>query len=48
MAQPLSTDLFTKDNLAVVLYGKEDIKLEKWPLPDKLEPNGEYKFATVS
>ncbi|XP_075584990.1 sorbitol dehydrogenase isoform X2 [Dermatophagoides farinae] len=37
MATPLSNDLFHKENLAVVLYGQNDIRLEQWPLPDKLE-----------
>ena len=41
MATPLSNDLFHKENLAVVLYGQNDIRLEQWPLPDKLENDGE-------
>ena len=40
MAVQLDPALFTKENTAVVLYGKEDIKLEKWALPENLEPNG--------
>ncbi|UXI22562.1 transforming growth factor beta-1-induced transcript 1 protein [Sarcoptes scabiei] len=38
-AIPLSTDLFPKPNLSLVLYGKNDLRLETWPLPDKLEPD---------
>ena len=44
MAVKLDASMFDKENLAVVLYGKEDIRLEKWPLPDKLEPNGKHSF----
>ncbi|KAH9417243.1 hypothetical protein DERP_007240 [Dermatophagoides pteronyssinus] len=33
---PLSMDLFRKENLAIVLYGQNDLRLEQWPLPDKL------------
>ena len=45
MAVKLDPAMFTKENTAVVLYGKEDIKLEKWALPENLEPNG--KLADV-
>ncbi|OTF77432.1 sorbitol dehydrogenase-like protein [Euroglyphus maynei] len=40
MATPLSMDLFSEENLAVVLYGQNDLRLERWPLPDKLENDG--------
>lgn len=40
MAQTLEKELFPKENMAVVLYGPEDIRMEKWALPEKLEPNG--------
>ena len=28
------------DNLSVVLHSKDDIRLEQWPIPHQLEPNG--------
>lgn len=40
MTQPISADIFDEENLSVVLYGKEDIRLEKWPFPTELKPNG--------
>ena len=40
MAVQLDPSMFDKENTAVVLYGKEDIRLEVWPLPQKLEANG--------
>ncbi|KAH9395933.1 hypothetical protein TYRP_020348 [Tyrophagus putrescentiae] len=39
MATPLPASMFPKENVALVLHGKEDLKLEKWPLPEKLEAN---------
>ncbi|KAI2809471.1 hypothetical protein BLOT_000620 [Blomia tropicalis] len=39
MTQPISADIFDEENLSVVLYGKEDIRLEKWPFPTELKPN---------
>ena len=44
MAVKLEASMFDKENLAVVLHGKEDIRVEKWKLPDKLEPNGKHFF----
>lgn len=38
----LKSELFGKKNLAVVLHGKNDLRLEEWPLPEKLGPYGEY------
>lgn len=35
----LSSELFPKDNLSIVLYGKNDLRLEKWPLPTRIEPD---------
>ena len=40
MAIQLDPSMFDKENIAVVLHGKEDLRLEKWPLPQKLEDNG--------
>lgn len=40
MTEKLDKSLFDKENTALVLYGKEDIRLEKWPVPETLEPNG--------
>lgn len=47
----LQSDLFSKPNLAVVLHGKNDLRLQEWPLPDKLGPYGEFDlfcFALLS
>jgi len=30
------------DNLAVVLHQKDDIRLEQWPIQEKLGPHGQY------
>lgn len=40
MSEKLDKSLFDKENTALVLHGKEDIRLEKWPVPETLEPNG--------
>lgn len=29
-----------RDNLSVVLYGKDDLRIEQTPLPDKPMPDG--------
>ncbi|KAH9423985.1 hypothetical protein DERP_005570 [Dermatophagoides pteronyssinus] len=34
----LDAGIFPKKNLAVVLHGKNDLRLEEWPLPEKLNP----------
>lgn len=46
-AIPLSADLFPKPNLSLVLYGKNDLRLETWPLPDKLEPDGWFEIIEI-
>ena len=40
-------ELFTKKNLAAVLYGKKDIRLETYPLPQTLEPNGNFSKTNL-
>ena len=29
-----------KDNLSLVLHGKDDLRLQQTPIPEKLEPSG--------
>lgn len=43
----LDAGIFPKKNLAVVLHGKNDLRLEEWPLPEKLNPYGKRSINTI-
>lgn len=32
--------LANPDNIAVALYGKNDLRVEQWPIPKTIKPNG--------